>query len=62
MTGTQLALCDPADDLTWLDNQPDNHTPTPFDLRQTEMRDLRGQNAGPGELWTAHTVPTGSYL
>ena len=59
MTAIQLEL---DDDLTWLDNEPDDHTPTPLDLRQTEIRDQRGQHAGPVRLRTAHTVPTGSYL
>jgi hypothetical protein len=59
VTGVQLALdCDP----TWTDGQPDDHTPTPFDLRQAELRDLRNQHAGPTALRTANTVPTGNYL
>lgn len=44
------------------DHQPSDHTPTPFDLRQHEMRDLQAQGAGPHALRTAHTVPTGEYL
>ena len=60
MTAEQLALddCEPA----WTDCEPGERTPTPFDLRQTEMHDLRGQDAAPAQLWTAHTVPTGRYL
>lgn len=34
----------------------------PFDLRQHEMWDLRGQGPGPLALWTAHNVPTGDLL
>lgn len=60
MTAEQLTLddCEPA----WTDSDPSERTPTPFDLRQTEMRDLRGQDADPFQLWAAHTVPTGRYL
>lgn len=44
------------------DHQPGDHAPSPFDLRQHEMRDLRDQRAGPLALWTANTIDTGSYL
>ena len=44
------------------DRQFGDHTPTRFDLRQDEMRDLRDQHAGPLALWTADNVPTGRYL
>lgn len=55
MTAVQLALddCEPA----WTD-QPADHTPTRFDCRQHEIRDLGGQGAGPYALWTVETVPT----
>lgn len=52
-----LSDCEPA----WTD-EPGDHQPTRFDCRQHEMRDLRGQSAGPHALWTAHTVQTGRYL
>lgn len=60
MTAEQLALdCDP----TWTtDYQPTDRTPTPVDLRQAEIRDMRDQGPGPRALWTAHTIPVGSYL
>lgn len=57
MTAPPPADCDP----NWTD-QPTDHTPTPFDLRTHEMRDLRHQGPTPTALWTAHNVPTGSYL
>ncbi len=44
------------------DDEPGDHQPSPFDCRQHEMRDLRGQAAGPVALWTAETVPTQEYL
>ena len=48
----QLTLdCDPA----WTD-EPGDHQPSPFDCRQHEMRDLRGQHAGPHALWKAETI------
>jgi hypothetical protein len=62
MTG-QLTFDDCAPD--WpspVDHQPDDHTPSRFDLRQDEMHDLRDQHAGPVALWTAHTIDVGSYL
>lgn len=59
MTAVQLAL---DHDPTWTDEQPADHPPTPFDLRQHEMRDLRGQGPGPAALWTATNVPTGDLL
>ena len=60
MTAEQLALdCDP----TWTnDYQPTDRTPTPADLQQAEIRDLCDQRATRKALWTAHTVPVGSYL
>lgn len=42
--------------------EPGDHQPTRFDCRQHEMRDLRDQGVGAVALWTADTVPTGSYL
>lgn len=45
-----------------VDHQPGDHGPSPFDLRQDEMHDLRDQRAGPVALWTAHTIDVGSYL
>lgn len=57
MTAVQLTL----DPDAWTD-EPGDHQPSPFDCRQHEMRDLRGQAAGPHALWTASTVPTGRYL
>lgn len=65
MTG-QLTLDDCTPD--WAEpeppprRQPGDHTPSPFDLRQHEMHDLRDQRAGPLALWTAHTIDTGEYL
>ncbi|WP_405747734.1 hypothetical protein [Streptomyces canus] len=47
-----------APDPWWDDAEPGDHTPTPHDLRQDEMRDLHAQGAGARELWTADTVPT----
>lgn len=63
MTG-QLSLddCQPDWPVDPADHQPGDHTPSPFDLRQHEMRDLRDQHAGPLALWTAHTIDTGEYL
>lgn len=65
MTATQLALdCEP----TWLDPEPDDEDDdgpycTTTDVRRAaEIHDQRGQGVGPAALWTAHTVPTGSYL
>ncbi|BBC30041.1 hypothetical protein SGFS_013350 [Streptomyces graminofaciens] len=53
-------ICTNASDYD--DYQPGDHAPTPFDLRQHEMRDLRDQGVGRVALWTADTVPTGRYL
>lgn len=53
----EAADCEPDPDPT-----PADRTPTPSDLRRHEMGDLRDQHAGPHALWTAQTVPTGSYL
>lgn len=61
MTAVQLTLddCDP----TWPnDNQPGDRTPTRFDCRQHEMRDLRDQGPGPHALWTATTIHAPEYL
>ena len=60
MTATQLALdCDPS----WSDDwAPSDRTPTRFDLRQAEIRDMRDQGPGPKALWTATDIPTRSYL
>lgn len=60
MTGVQLALdCDPDWNPAW---QPTDHEPTGFDLRQAEMRDLRGQGPSPVALWTATTITCKDYL
>lgn len=60
MTARQIALdCDPDQTDDW---EPSDRTPTRFDLRQAEIRDMRDQGPGPKALWTAHTIPTGSYL
>jgi hypothetical protein len=49
--------------IAWRDDfEPGEHQPTRFDLRQAEMRDLRGQGPTPLALWTAHTIPARSYL
>ncbi|MBP5870880.1 hypothetical protein [Streptomyces scabiei] len=53
MSAVQPALTDCDPDRT---DEPGDHQPTRFDCRQHEMRDLRGQAAGPHALWTAHTV------
>lgn len=60
MTVEQLALdCEP----TWLDDyQPSDRTPGPDALRAAELRDLQYQGAGLAALYTARTIPTGSYL
>lgn len=50
----------PADD--WTDSELSDRTPTRFDCRQHEMRDLRNQHAGPAALWTADTVHAEEYL
>lgn len=59
MTAVQLTLddCNPA----WTD-EPADRTPSRFDCRQHELRDLHNQHAGPHAIRTAQTVPTGSYL
>ncbi|MFF7837591.1 hypothetical protein ACFZC6_01955 [Streptomyces ossamyceticus] len=54
MTAVQLTLDDPE---PCTDPPTDRH-PTPFDRWQHEMRDLRGQAAGPHALRAAETVPT----
>lgn len=60
MTGIQLALdCEPTWNPDW---QPGDRHPTPFDLRQAEIRDLRGQGPGPIALWTATTITCEEYL
>lgn len=60
MTGQQFTLdCDPIWDTEY---EPSDRTPTPFDLRQAEMRDLRDQGPGPRALWTATTINTEDYL
>lgn len=60
MTVEQLALdCQP----TWRDAYtPSDRTPTADDLRRAELHDLRDQGAGLAALYTARTIPTGSYL
>lgn len=59
MTAVQLTLDDPD---TWTDHEPSDRHPSRFDCQQHEMRDLRGQAAGPHALWTAETVDTQEYL
>lgn len=59
MTAVQLTLDD--HQPNWATN-PADHQPTRFDCWQHEIRDLRGQAAGPHALWTAETVPTQEYL
>lgn len=44
------------------DWEPSDRPPTPFDLRQAEIRDLRDQGPGPLALWSATTIPTKDYL
>ncbi|MGV9282151.1 hypothetical protein [Streptomyces sp. NPDC003730] len=64
MTTEQLALdCDPDwdDDAEPADADLDR-PPSPFALRQAELRDQQDQGASRYQLWTAHNVPTGSYL
>ncbi|MFJ3021451.1 hypothetical protein ACIPH4_10935 [Streptomyces tendae] len=63
MTPEQLALdCDPG----WTDDtEPTDdldRPPSAFALRQAELRDQQDQGASRYQLWTAHNVPTGSYL
>jgi hypothetical protein len=62
VTVEQLALdCDP----DWTeDDEPEDldRPPSPFALRQAELRDQQDQRASRYALWTAHNVPTGSYL
>jgi hypothetical protein len=54
-TAAQLAAPDPY--------QPDpDRTPSPFSLRQAEMRDLRAQGPGPLALWSATTITAEEYL
>ncbi len=59
MTGTQLAL-------TWTepcnDWQPTDNTPTPWDLRQAEINDLRGQGNPLTGLYRATTINAPEYL
>jgi hypothetical protein len=53
----------PAPAPTWPDDyQPGSDKPSPFDLRQAEMEDLRGQGPDPLALWTARTIHARSYL
>lgn len=56
----QLAFdCDP----TWTTEcEPSVRTPTPWDIRQAEISDLRHQGAPLIGIHRATTVPTGSYL
>lgn len=64
MTTEQLALdCDP----NWTDEDPPDaddldRPPSTFALRQAELRDQQDMGASRYALWTAHNVPTGSYL
>jgi hypothetical protein len=64
VTVEQLALdCDP----DWTDDaEPDgedlDRPPSPFALRQAELRDQQDMGASRYALGTAHNVPTGSYL
>lgn len=50
--------------MSWQPDQPDDndHTPTPFAVRQAEMEDLRAQGARPLDLWTATTIHAEEYL
>ncbi|MDF2712879.1 MAG: hypothetical protein K0R62_8531 [Nonomuraea muscovyensis] len=58
-TAEQLAFdCDP----TWTDPPPTDDRPTPWDIRQAEISDLRHQGAALIGIHRATTVPTGSYL
>ncbi|MFE6634702.1 hypothetical protein ACFVFT_14805 [Streptomyces tendae] len=61
MTVEQLAL-DWNDDTNPADNEDLDRPPSPFALRQAELRDQQDQRASRYDLWTAHNVPTGSYL
>ncbi|CAM5620523.1 hypothetical protein [Streptomyces aurantiogriseus] len=57
------AITDPADcDPAWTDWQPSDRTPTPFDLRQAEIADLRDQRAGLVDLYRAATIHAPEYL
>lgn len=47
----------PSDDY-W----PSDRIPTPFAVRQAEIEDLRGQGAGPLDIWTATTITAEEYL
>jgi len=64
MRTKRLALdCDP----DWTDDEdpPDDdldRPPSPFALRQAELRDQQDMGASRYALWTAHNVPVGSYL
>ncbi|MFM9629402.1 hypothetical protein ACKI10_17465 [Streptomyces galilaeus] len=52
-------LCDP----TWTDDpKPTDDLPTPWDIRQAEISDLRHQGAPLIGIYRATTLPTGSYL
>ncbi|MEU7399978.1 hypothetical protein [Streptomyces sp. NPDC044948] len=64
MTVEQLALdCDPDwnDDTEPADEDLDR-PPSPFALRQAELRDQQDMGASRYALWTANNVPTGNYL
>jgi hypothetical protein len=59
MTAPQSAPdCEP----TWPDPADSDQPPDPYALRQTEIRDLRGQGPGPVALWTAVTIHAEEYL
>ncbi|MFC9287252.1 hypothetical protein [Streptomyces sp. NPDC057052] len=60
MTGVQLAFdCDP----TWTNDwQPSDRTPSPFDLRQAEISDLRHQGAPLVGIYRATTIHAPEYL
>ncbi|MGX1116368.1 hypothetical protein RKD37_001731 [Streptomyces ambofaciens] len=65
MVAEQLALdCDPDwnDDAEPTDNSDLDRLPSPFALRQAELRDQQDMGTSRYQLWTAHNVPTGSYL
>lgn len=65
VTVEQLALdCDPnwGDGDGPADDGDLDRPPSPFALRQAELRDQQDQRASRYALWTAHNVPVGSYL
>lgn len=58
MTGVQLAL-------EWSEpcnTPPATDTPTPGDLRQAEINDLRNQGGNLAGIYRAHTIHAPEYL